>query len=237
MAASADNSEYEIEWVSKPLGFSIVMDTTGRNAYVSSIQKDSNIEKGLKLAAQIVKIGASNVKQMQHSKILDLIRQEPLPMTLTFQPRSFAKETEDGSKRERKADADLPEAFIIQGAPVSLEHRVNGMFEKVNDDSLREHNTRGVWQRRDGETDPILLWYWPRAVSGLSADLWMISRRSQLDKQGAYACLESDDVNPLNLHKYKWKVFNKTTQAFDETHITIADSVSKEQHTVDTAEN
>lgn len=235
--AAAESTEYEITWVSKPLGFSIVMDTTGRNAYVSSIQKDSNIEKGLKLAAQIVKIGENNVKQMQHSKILDFIRKEPLPMTLTFQPRSFAKETEDGTKRAIKSDSELPEAFIIQGAPASLEQRVNGMFEKVNDDSLRVHNNRGVWQRRDGETDPILLWYWPRSVSNLSADLWMISRRSQLDKQGAYACLESDDVNPLNLHKYKWKVFNKVSQAFDETHITIADSVSKEQHTVDTADN
>jgi len=236
--AAAESTEYEITWISKPLGFSIVMDTTGRNAYVSSIQKEENIEKGLKLAAQIVKIGETNVKQMQHSKILEFIRKEPLPMKLTFQPRSFAKETEDGQKRERKADNQLPEAFIIQGAPASLEQRVNGMFEKVNDDALREHNGRGVWQRRDGESDPILLWYWPKSVSGLNADLWMISRRTQLDKQGAYACLESDDVNPLNLHKYKWKVYNKNSQAFDETHITIANSVSKEQHTVDqTAEN
>lgn len=233
MAAADSSSEYAITWVSKPLGFSIVMDTTGRNAYVSSIQKEENIVKGLKLAAQIVKIGATNVKQMQHSKILDFIRKEPLPMTLTFQPRSFAKETEDGQKREIKDDDELPEAFIIQGAPASLEQRVNGMFEKVNDDALREHNGRGVWQRRDGESDPILLWYWPKSVSNLNADLWMISRRSQLDKQGAYACLESNDVNPLNLHKYVWKVFDKNTGEFGETKIQIANSVSKEQHDVD----
>merc|ERR1719273_1599648 len=92
---------YAITWESKPLGFSIVMDTTGRNAYVSSIQKQDNLEKGLKLAAQIIKINGENVKQMKHGDILDRIRNARIPMELTFQPRSFANEPQGNRSKAR----------------------------------------------------------------------------------------------------------------------------------------
>merc|ERR1719244_2239399 len=85
---------YEIEWAGKPLGFSIVMDTTGKNAYVSSIQKEMNVQRGLKLAAQIIKVGDKNAQGVKHNDILDMIRRAKAPISLTFQPRSFANNPE-----------------------------------------------------------------------------------------------------------------------------------------------
>jgi hypothetical protein len=95
------SSTYTIEWKAKPLGFSIVMDTTGKNAYVSSIQKEDNIKKGLKLAAQIVEINGQQAKNIKHQAILEMIKGATLPMNLKFQPRSFANETE--KKEEKKS--------------------------------------------------------------------------------------------------------------------------------------
>lgn len=218
--AAEDNGEYAITWDTKPLGFSIVMDTTGRNAYVSSIQKQSNLEKGLKLAAQIIKINGDNVKQMKHGEILEKIRSAELPMTLTFQPRSFANEPSTTRRNE------MPEGLLFSNAPEGARNRVDGIFERVTQPAeLANYNSRNVWQRKDEEEDPILLWYWPKGVSNLPKDLWMISRHSQIGKQGAYACCESSEENPLNI-RMPWKIYNKTTRVFDECTLEIADGVN-----------
>jgi len=215
----ADNGTYEITWKSKPLGFSIVMDTTGKNAYVSSIQKHENVTKGLKLAAQIIMINGTNVKNMKHQKILEQIKGAKLPMTLKFQPRSFAN---DPQEQKKKTDA-VPQAFLFGGAPKSAKNRVDGVFELTTD----KQNGREVWQRKDDEDDPILLWWWPAktlGVKNMNENLWMISRSSQVGTQNAYACCPEDAKYP-SLLKKPWKVFNKDSGKFVECKLSIAAEV------------
>jgi len=228
--AADGNEQYSITWETKPLGFSIVMDTTGRNAYVSSIQKQDNLKKGLKLAAQIIKINGDNVKQKKHGEILDAIKKARLPMTLTFQPRSFANASSQGNDDSPSASAnDTPIALLFGGAPDSARNRVDGMFLLIKNKTV---NGKACWQRKDDESDPIILWYWPltggeAGDSGMQENLWMISRASQLQTQNAYACCPTDVDNPL-LINCPWKVWNKTKNSFESCDLTIADQVDKD---------
>lgn len=225
---AAADEQYSITWSQKPLGFSIVMDTTGRNAYVSSIQKQDNLKKGLKLAAQIIQINGQNVKQKKHGDILAAIKDATLPMTLTFQPRSFANASSDNNESQSASD-DKPIALLFGGAPDSAKNRVDGMFLLVKD---KEVNGRACWQRKDEESDPIILWYWPleggdQGPSGMQENLWMISRASQLQSQNAYACCPTSTENPLSIRQ-PWKVWNKDQNAFVECQLSIADQVNKD---------
>lgn len=226
--AAEESQQYSITWDDKPLGFSIVMDTTGRNAYVSSIQKQENLTKGLKLAAQIIKINGNDAKQKKHGAILDLIKTATLPMTLTFQPRSFAS---SASGQNNNEEEPLPLALLFGGAPKSAENRVDGLFKKVKNATT---NGQAMWQRKDEEEDPIMLWYWPleggdKGPSGMQSNLWMISRKTQLHTQNAYACCPSNKVNPLDIRQ-PWKVWDKIKSKFVECKLTLVDNVQGEEH-------
>jgi len=225
--AAAETDQYTIEWEEKPLGFSIVMDTTGRNAYVSSIQKPENMSKGLKLAAQIIKINNQNVKQKKHGEILDIIRHAKLPMKLTFQPRSFANANPSGD--DNSGQVEVPETLLFGGAPESSSNRVDGLFLLQQD---KEINGRKYWKRKDDESDSILLYYLPteggdQGTSNVPENVWMIARESQLHTENAYACCPSDVLNPLHIKTF-WKVWNKTSQSFVECKLSIADQVKLE---------
>jgi len=194
---------YVIEWESKPLGFSIVMDTTAKNAYVSSIQKESNKNKGLKLAAQIIEINGENVKNVDHKQILVKIKQAQLPIKLKFQPRSFANDP-----KHNQEDEEIPTPLKFQGANVN-EHRINGFFDLTKE----KYNGKHQWQRDDKLDDPVLLWFWPKADANntMKKDLWMISRKSKRGTQFAYACVESSCELPTDIvcnQNLKWKCYN-----------------------------
>lgn len=210
----AEANTYTLEWESKPLGFSIVMDTTGKNAYVSSIQKEANKQRGLKLAAQIVKINGENVKNMEHKKILEKIKKATLPIKLMFQPRSFANEPES---------ADIPTPIEFKGATVN-EHRINGFFELTKEKYFGRHQ----WQRNDQETDPIILWFWPQQKDNADSsnqtgrDLWMIGRRSQQNTENAYACCEASKELPTDIQQ-PWECFQPGV-GFKKCEITISQS-------------
>jgi len=221
--ANSGASEYEITWQEKPLGFSIVMDTSGNNAYVSSIQRANNVSKGLKLAAQIIAINGVNVEDMEHAKILSEIKKAKCPMTLRFKPRSFA--TDQASKADTGDDnASInhdqhPRRLIFRDAPEEATH-VNGEFELL----IKPIHDKPAWQRKDEESDPILLWFWPKTEPenikcGLKNNVWMIGRRSKLNKQEAYACAQSDDEVPTN--NLIWKVYMKSKTKWMDTKINI----------------
>jgi len=212
MAEAGDaKGVYTIKWDKKPLGFSIVMDTTGKNAYVSSIQNEANRKKGLKLAAQIVAINGTDQRDRKHGDILNSIKQAKCPITLKFQPRSFANDPKDDDL------TDIPKVLTFKGAPASNAHRVNGAFELIK----QKINGKHVWQRKDKEEDPILVWWWPKAKSQLHEDLWMIGRKSYVNKQGAYACCDSAVDIPTQINK-TWKAFDKTSSKFVDAKIIIA---------------
>lgn len=217
MAAS---EEYEITWESKPLGFSIVMDTTGRNAYVSSIQNQKNLERGLKLAAQIIAINGVDVKQQKHAKILDQIKKATLPMVLKFQPRSFATEPADQEPQEEVTEKGL----LINGGPEVAQQRVNGIFLRTTEIT----NGKPVWQRKDNESDPVLLWFWPASVNKLGCDLWMIGRQSQLGTDQAYACCNSGASEPVAITG-AWKIYDKEQGKYVSSNLQIAKEVSTQE--------
>jgi len=197
----AEVQTYEIEWAAKPLGFSIVMDTTGKNAYVSSIQKESNKQKGLKLAAQIIKINGEQVKGADHKKILEKIKKATLPIRLVFQPRSFANDPQKSQN-----ESEVPTPIIFTGATVN-QQRINGFFELVAD----QYNGKHQWQRKDDLEDPVLLWYWPssQAKNTTGKDLWMIGRKSFRDTDQAYACCSSNADYPTQIdEKIGWKCYS-----------------------------
>lgn len=211
-AAEAAKGAYEVIWEKKPLGFSIVMDTTGRNAYVSSIQNTGNVKKGLKLAAQIIEINGKNQKDRKHQDILIDIKGASLPISLKFQPRSFANEPDDGLD-------DIPKVLTFEGAPESNAHRVNGPFELIK----TEINDRHVWKRKDDLDDPIYVWYWPMEKSKLETNLWMIGRKSRVNQQGAYACCNADAKLPTEIKK-TWKAWDQKKQLFVDADIVIHQS-------------
>jgi len=224
--AKGANGEYEITWESKPLGFSIVMDTSGKNAYVSSIQRAENVSKGLKLAAQIVSINGLFVKDKKHSEILGEIKKAKLPMTLRFQPRSFANDTQERQQKmeDTTENDNVPTRLEFENAPDDCSH-VNGEFELL----IKPINGKPAWQRKDQETDPILLWFWPshekENAKLLKRDLWMIGRRSKLNKQDAYACVNCSDDVPTD-PELVWKCYQKNGGKWKDTQLKI------EQHYV-----
>lgn len=212
-----NKGEYPIVWEAKPLGFSIVMDTTGKNAYVSSIQKEDNLKKGLKLAAQIVNINGTNVRNMKHSKILEVIRGAKLPMTLVFQPRSFANEPKEGN--QEKEDSGMPKALLLGGSPFN-QHRVCGLFE-LQEEKI---NGRNVWKRKDKESDNIIL-YWligskvENSTTTLP-DMWMIARRTCKNTDKAYACCKDNKENPLDITE-QWQIWDTKTSDFNKCDLEI----------------
>merc|ERR1719461_1656067 len=126
---------------------------------------------------------------MKHQKILQHIRDATLPMTLKFQPRSFANEPERQDPEQQDED-EVPKVLKFSGGPQRLDERVNGVFELVSS----QINDKHVWQRKDQLEDPILVWFNPAAADqgckDLKEDLWMISRASQVDTQNAYGCVQ-----------------------------------------------
>lgn len=226
--ATESNGAYEITWEAKPLGFSIVMDTTGRNAYVSSIQKTQNLDKGLKLAAQIIAINGENVKGLKHQDILGKIKGARLPMVLKFQPRSFANEKRQNQapqeEEEEEEDNSPPPGLLFGGAVHSAKNRVNGMFELVTNEQL---HGRHIWQRRDEEKDPIILYWYPAKDLGheTSENIWMIARRSKINTEQGYACCKQDIEFPHQITE-KWWVYEVSAGNFVECTLEIAAKVS-----------
>lgn len=231
--ASESNGAYEIVWEAKPLGFSIVMDTTGRNAYVSSIQKTSNLDKGLKLAAQIIAINGENVKGLKHQDILGKIKGARLPMILKFQPRSFANEKANAPEEveEEEAEDNTPPPGLLFGGATMARNRVNGMFELVTNELMHGRN---IWQRRDKEVDPIILYWYPAKDLGhnTNENIWMIARRSRIDTDAGYACCKQDTEYPSQVTD-KWWVYSQATGGFEECFLEIAAKVQLNEEALD----
>jgi len=227
------DGSYTIEWAKKPLGFSIVMDTTGNNAYVSSIQEKANVKKGLKLAAQIVEVNGKATVGKKHQEILQVIKSVTPPVKLRFQPRSFANaNSDDKDKRE------IPQFMEITGAEGPSQNRINGKYRLVTDKNSKRYQVSGkpVWQKVDKEglgDDLIYCWYLPKEKSKLPVTMWMISRDSQIDKDevGAYGCFKVEGENakgesleeviqfPTDTSDLNWHLFESSE--FKEKPITI----------------
>jgi len=92
---------YEITFTERPLGFSVIMDTRGKNAIVSSVQNESNEKMGLKVASRIYNVNGKCVEGMKYKDILKLISNQQLPFFVVFrQSKKKSKKLEKAKKKE-----------------------------------------------------------------------------------------------------------------------------------------
>lgn len=75
---------YEITFNQRPLGFSVIMDTRGKNAIVSSVQDENNDKLGMKVASRIYEINGKRVDDLKHKDILKLMAAAPCPFYVVF---------------------------------------------------------------------------------------------------------------------------------------------------------
>ena len=75
---------YEISFLQRPLGFSVIMDPQGKNAIVSSIQDKVKIRLGMKLASKLHEVNGKRVDGMKHKDILKLVAQQLTPFHIVF---------------------------------------------------------------------------------------------------------------------------------------------------------
>lgn len=217
---------YQITWESKPLGFSIVMDTTGNNAYVSSIQNTRNVDNGLRLAAQIIAIGNNDVEDMKHDQILGMIKKATCPLTLTFRQRTFA----NSSDKKEKA-LEIPDVLKFAKAPANIEHRVNGYFTLV--DEGKELNCgRPIWEMISQPGDiPVRVWYWDedsansydKGKMNVEGGIWMITRAEHVNTDKAYACVQTTAKYPTDVTT-PWKVYDRPSGDFLDISLEIVQS-------------
>ena len=60
---------------------------------------------------------------------------------------------------------------------------------------------RKVWKRIDMDSDPIVLWYWPRKK------VWMMTRLSNVGGEQAYAAVRDSADNPADITR-QWLVYD-----------------------------
>jgi len=75
---------YEITFIARPLGFSVIMDTRGKNAIVSSIQDPNNTKTGMKMASRMYEVNGKRVDNLNHKEILDILTSCECPFYIVF---------------------------------------------------------------------------------------------------------------------------------------------------------
>jgi len=96
---------YEITFNQRPLGFSVIMDTRGKNAIVSSVQDDTNQKLGMKVASRVYEINGKRVDDLKHKDILKLMAQQPTPFYVVF--KESRKKSSKLEKKKKKIEAGL----------------------------------------------------------------------------------------------------------------------------------
>jgi len=96
---------YEITFNQRPLGFSVIMDTRGKNAIVSSVQDETNGKLGMKIASRVYEINGKRVDDMKHKEILKLMAQQPTPFYVVF--KESRKKNSKLKKRQQRIEKGL----------------------------------------------------------------------------------------------------------------------------------
>eukprot|EP00484_Ammonia_sp_Unknown_P020755 CAMPEP_0197024632 /NCGR_PEP_ID=MMETSP1384-20130603/5142_1 /TAXON_ID=29189 /ORGANISM="Ammonia sp." /LENGTH=746 /DNA_ID=CAMNT_0042453047 /DNA_START=51 /DNA_END=2291 /DNA_ORIENTATION=- len=99
---------YEITFNQRPLGFSVIMDTRGKNAIVSSVQDETNEKLGMKVASRIYEINGKRVDDLKHKEILKLMAQQATPFYVVF------KESKKKSSKFQKKQAKIAEGLTFK---------------------------------------------------------------------------------------------------------------------------
>lgn len=99
---------YEITFHERPLGFSVIMDTRGKNAIVSSVQDDNNKSLGMKVASRMYEVNGKRVDDLKHKEILKLISACECPFYVVF------RETRRKNKRLAKLQKKMESSTWVE---------------------------------------------------------------------------------------------------------------------------
>lgn len=149
MDSNEDDGCYSITWSKLPLGFSLVQEKTGRNAFISSIDENKT-NKGLKLASQIIKVNERTVEDKPHSTIKLTIKFAELPLTIKFREREDLVKT---NVRENKllaigllGDTEQPDSVAI---------RMTDLNEPEAQSDVRSESTSALIKRINANNTKI----------------------------------------------------------------------------------
>jgi len=122
----------------------------------------------------------------------------------TFVRRPEHKRPEMNSLFDDVVDDD--ENDEIQASPMVEVYGRRGLNDKRVNGRYVPHPTktfggRKVWKRIDMDTDPIVLWYWPRKK------VWMMTRLSNVGGEQAYAAVRDSADNPADITR-QWLVYD-----------------------------
>ena len=99
---------YEITFNERPLGFSVIMDTRGKNAIVSSIQDGNNKRLGMKVASRMYEVNGKRVDGLKHRDILKTISSQSTPFYVVF------REARKNHKALKKIEQEREQALKWQ---------------------------------------------------------------------------------------------------------------------------
>jgi len=118
---------YEITFNERPLGFSVIMDTRGKNAIVSSIQDENNLKLGMKVASRMYEVNGKRVDDLKHKDILKTISSQSTPFYVVF------REARRNLKALEKIEKDKQNAYKWQDEQEEENNNNNNNSDSVND--------------------------------------------------------------------------------------------------------
>merc|ERR550525_149095 len=98
-------------------------------------------------------------------------------------------------EEEPEPDNPMVEVYGRRGLN---DKRVNGRYIPH---PTKTFGGRQVWKRIDMDTDPIVLWYWPRKK------VWMMTRLSNVGGEQAYAAVRDSAEHPRDITR-QWLVYD-----------------------------
>eukprot|EP01084_Bolivina_argentea_P046819 86233_1 len=87
------NNLYKITFNKRPLGFCVIKSKDGKNAIVSTIENDENINKGLQMSSYIYQISKKRVYNTNYKQILTEIAKQQTPFHIVFK-QNINRETD-----------------------------------------------------------------------------------------------------------------------------------------------
>lgn len=94
--------------------------------------------------------------------------------------------------------AHAPNQIEVQGTIGSNADRLNGMYKKRK----QEVGGRPSYVKISKNADKMVIWFW------LAKKVWMMTRKSMINTDSAYACVQDDALQPCEIRSI-WKVFDK----------------------------
>lgn len=114
------------------------------------------------------------------------------------EPKHTALDNIFDQPEEEEEEEAVQEMVEVYGRRGLNDKRVNGRYIPH---PSKTFGGRQVWKRIDMDTDPIVLWYWPRKK------VWMMTRLSNVGGEQAYAAVRDSAEHPADITR-QWLVYD-----------------------------